>query len=401
MKMETHRIALQRNIPKLFIFQVLRWFLIIMPIVVLYFQENGLSMSQVILTQAAFSVSMLIFEVPSGYFSDKIGRKLTLQIGTLFSFVGMLGLGLFPGFYTFLMSEVILGIGASFISGTDSSLLFDSLTLLDRREEQPKLEGRLMAFANFSESVAGILGGIIAVASMRLSFLIEAGFLLGAFLVATTLYEPPRHGESRHLTFRKFLSEVKDILSLPRRAYFIVFGAVSALGSFLAVWYVQPMLKEAGYPIVLFGIIWAGLNGVVGVASLLSHRLNLQKHAGLFIRVAPFLIMGIYLLVSRATPFLLLAAFLPFYVYRGIQGPFCSYSIHLLTPSDKRATSLSLRSLIMRLIFSAIGPLFGLVADNQGNAAAFLWIGVAYGVFGVMNLAVLRLLPSVHEKAGS
>lgn len=54
------------NIRKLYIFQILRWFLLSMPVLVIFFQDNGLNMAQVLLLQSVFSMSMLILEVPSG-----------------------------------------------------------------------------------------------------------------------------------------------------------------------------------------------------------------------------------------------------------------------------------------------------------------------------------------------
>jgi len=52
--------------------EALYWFLLIMPIIVLFFQKNGLSMKDILLLQSVFSISIVLFEIPSGYFSDVI-----------------------------------------------------------------------------------------------------------------------------------------------------------------------------------------------------------------------------------------------------------------------------------------------------------------------------------------
>jgi MFS family permease len=52
-----------------------------MPIITLYFQDNNISLSQIFLLQSIYSFAVFIFEVPTGYFGDKIARKSSMGIG--------------------------------------------------------------------------------------------------------------------------------------------------------------------------------------------------------------------------------------------------------------------------------------------------------------------------------
>ena len=74
-------IDISRNIGFLYTFRFFRDFLLIAPIIIPFYRANGLSAFQILLIQAVFSASVLVFEVPSGYFSDRIGRRRTLFIG--------------------------------------------------------------------------------------------------------------------------------------------------------------------------------------------------------------------------------------------------------------------------------------------------------------------------------
>lgn len=98
-----------------------------MPVVVLFFRENDLSMFQIMLLQAIFSVSVLILEIPSGYYADVFGRKKAIVLGTIFGSCGFTVYSLSQELGGFLIAELILGLGSSFISGSDSALLFESL----------------------------------------------------------------------------------------------------------------------------------------------------------------------------------------------------------------------------------------------------------------------------------
>lgn len=61
----------------------------VIPIIV-YLQQTliGLNLTEIFTLLSVFSVSILIFEIPSGVFSDLIGRKLTLLVSSLSFLLG-------------------------------------------------------------------------------------------------------------------------------------------------------------------------------------------------------------------------------------------------------------------------------------------------------------------------
>jgi len=56
--------------------------MVILAVIVPFFKSRGLGMEDVFFVQAFFSLMLVILEVPSGYFSDLLGRRRTLIIGT-------------------------------------------------------------------------------------------------------------------------------------------------------------------------------------------------------------------------------------------------------------------------------------------------------------------------------
>ena len=76
--------SVDSNIWKLYIIKALRWFLLAMPIAVIFFQDNGLSLSEVMTLQGIYSLTIAIMEIPSGFLADRFGRKQTLVFGTFF-----------------------------------------------------------------------------------------------------------------------------------------------------------------------------------------------------------------------------------------------------------------------------------------------------------------------------
>lgn len=382
---------IRRNIPILFVIQALRWFLMIMPIIVLFFQNNGLSIFQVMVVQAVFSFTMLAFEIPSGYFSDRIGRKVTMILGLSISTIGLFVFGSAPGFIGFILAEALLGIGESFISGTDTSLLYDTLLVTNSEESHHKREGFYMSIGNYSESIASILGGFIAIYSMKLNFFIEGGLLIIAIILAFNLIEPEieRVG-TKALKFREFFNSVKRVLSNPERSYLVIFGALTGLGTFLVIWYIQPEMAKRGLPTAYFGLLWASLNFLVGIFSSLSHKLPIKGNPINTLAIVPFILSLLYFSLPFLNGFYILIALIGFYILRGLKVPLERNLVHRVVDSQNRATLLSIQSMLMRTSFTILGPLFALFATDRSNSRVYIAIGCFFMILSVLNLTVKR-----------
>ena len=60
-----------------------------MPIITIFYKENGLSMQEIFIIQACFSLAVVLFEVPTGYFADVVDRKKSIIIGMILGAIGM------------------------------------------------------------------------------------------------------------------------------------------------------------------------------------------------------------------------------------------------------------------------------------------------------------------------
>ncbi|MDG1283864.1 MAG: MFS transporter, partial [Flavobacteriales bacterium] len=110
------------------------WFMLSMPIIILFFKENGLSLTEIMTLQGAYSLTVALFEVPSGYLADFFGRKSCIVFSTMFSFVGFLFFCFFSGFYYFLVAQILVGFAGSLISGSDSAIIYDTLLQTNNKD---------------------------------------------------------------------------------------------------------------------------------------------------------------------------------------------------------------------------------------------------------------------------
>ena len=125
--------SLQNNIRTIYVLGFFHAFMVVIPVFVPLLQGYGLSMSQVLQTQALFALTIAICEVPSGYIADLWGRRNAILVGSAINGLGFFSLLWADSFVDFLIYEALLGIGFSLISGADLALLYDTEVYLAKR----------------------------------------------------------------------------------------------------------------------------------------------------------------------------------------------------------------------------------------------------------------------------
>lgn len=363
-----------------------------MPIIVLFFQENGLSLKEILLLQSIFSIGIIVFEIPSGYMSDVMGRKTTIIYGCLLGFIGYVIYSFSYGFFGFLAAELVLGLGSSFISGTDSAILYDSLIQAKKEKEYKKIEGRMLSIGNFSEAIASLSGGFVALVSLRTPFYIETVFMLFVIPVAFTLIEPKR---KKYINKEGIIKEVVKIIkyTIHRHSevkWLIFYSGFIGASTLTMVWFIQPYFTLVDLPLVYFGLVWAILNILVGIFSIYAHKIEYRVGRKKSLISLIFIVFVAYILLAIFQSLWAIVFIVLFYLVRGVSEPILRDYVNRIIPSEMRATVLSVKNLVGRLIFSIIGPFIGFVADVYTLPMAFLSSGIIFLISGVISLYYLR-----------
>lgn len=77
----------------------------------------GLTPSDVSMVNVWFWAAIMACELPTGLFADRVSRVQSVRCGSILSTLGALLYWTASGFVTALLYEVILGVGAAFVSG--------------------------------------------------------------------------------------------------------------------------------------------------------------------------------------------------------------------------------------------------------------------------------------------
>ena len=356
--------------------------MVLMPVIVLFFESRGLRLSEVLLLQAWFAGLVLVLEVPSGYLADLLGRKRTLVVGSLFGGIGHLVLLFAHGFWQLAVFEACLAVAFSLMSGANLALLYDTELALraarGRAGRRPTAVGRLFFASNLSEALAAFLCSFLLLWSMDWAMYAQVAAAWLAFALTFGLVEPPREQLARD-SHAGNLRSVLLHLVVEDRVLRLTFLALCVwpLTTMFAVWLLQKHWQGQGIDVVWFGCLWGALTLVSAAAG--KYALQLEDRLGavtmlLMVGLAPvvgYLGLGTFGAVGGV----LVSAV--FFACRGFGTVVLRQALNRRVPSRFRATANSFASLGFRGGFALTAPVVGIALDAWGMGTTFVLLAVA------------------------
>lgn len=373
--------AVGRNFPKIFALRFLGDFLPIAPVLILYYTANGLNSTQIFTIQALFHLAVLLFEVPSGYLADVVGRKRTLVVGALFFPLGMAAYAAGRSFAAFVLAEFLLAVSVSMRSGCDSALIFDSLKELGREAEYKRFEGRAALVGRIGTAVSSVAGGGLAAISLRLPFLVNVGSALMTPAVAASLAEPGREARRSPNPFLDILRICRHCLREAHIRPLILLCGLIMSSNLTGVWAYFLLYRDLRIPVGWFGVLFAVFQLAGGLGSAWSHPAS-ERFGGRAVMMAVLLSPPVLILLGLF-PRLWLLPLIPVNAFLwNLTYPVLLERLNLAVGSDVRATVLSLASMAGSVMFIVLSPLFGFIVDAASLSAAFVALGSLFLVAG-------------------
>ncbi|TSC80620.1 MAG: major facilitator superfamily permease [Candidatus Peregrinibacteria bacterium Gr01-1014_25] len=360
-------------------------------IIVPFFLANDVSIAQVFYLQAIFTAAIVLCEVPSGYLSDRWGRKNTIVCGSVFGVVGMLVYALATGFWEFFLAEVLLAVSISFHSGTVEAMTYDTLLALGRQKEYRKIIGRQFSWSLLVQATASVAGGLLAAVSLRTPVSLTVGSFAVALGIAFLLREPHRHKLQSQQHVREILRIAKATLveSAPLRSVIGVFSILASL-TLCLVWFSQPYQTAVGLPLALFGLAHAVMMVGGAAASALTHSAERLVDDRWFLIVIASVVVASYIALGFVFSLWGIALLA---IGRSAYGAFnalCGDLVNRMTTSDIRATVISLQNFSFRVVFTLLSPILGYLIGVLSLAQAMLWTGIGSGALLFVVFVLMR-----------
>lgn len=380
----------------------LRSQLYLAPVLLLFYQQNGLTAADFVLFQGIFQLTGIAFEIPCGYIADVISKKKVLVLAFLCFFLRA-GLWLsFSGIYIVLLGELFNALSRAFLSGVYDSYIYDYLKNENKTKRMLKECGR----TNFAMSSGAMFAAIFSAVLYKyygtvILLSLEFCLTLISIILLTTLPNPPS-ARPHAITLKEKFIEIKDtsIATLKNKNIniYIIYSALLFSTTSLFCWCFQPLLKMSAAPILMFSYV-AVINHALRAG--FSFYVNKLKNFFGFNRllvITTFLCMYSFACMILSFYFKMpyVSCLSLFFVCIGIgfQLAFAIANInniHNFALEETRATISSVNNMLQQTIsgLSLICFKFVVAPTSDGSGLGF---SAAFSVFGAFYMCTFAFL---------
>ncbi|MCB0992969.1 MAG: MFS transporter [Acidimicrobiales bacterium] len=321
---------------------------------------------------------VVLFEVPSGWMSDRIGRVPTIRIAAV------AWLGSFTCFAVgddrfgvIVAGQALLAAGYACLSGTDVTFHFDTLEALGRATEYADRQARVVSRGMVVGATGLLAGGLVGLVDVRLAFVLSLSLALAQTAISFRFVEAP-HGDRADDIMRQVGTCVGYLRSAPI-AWIFGYGVAMVVLEHVAFEMLQPWLTEAlgrspndlGVAPLLSGATLAVMT-LVGAAAARSSAVLGRALGVRFALVALGALSACIATLMAASTGLWVLALIAFRSVQGAAAPvLISAYVAPRIEQRHRATFLSLDSLAGRLTYGAL--LLMLSVDVGDDVSRVLW----------------------------
>lgn len=369
------------------LYSIFSSFVLTRGVFLVYLASKGLSVLEVSAYQAIYSLSTTLLEIPTGFVGDKFGKKKSLLLGNILLSLQAFFMIINNNHIFFMILATMEALAYSFISGSDSALLYEIIKTDNNEEKYLKVNSRLLSIKSITTGLALLVGSIIAKYSWTILYLLAVLIIIISSIILVFVQEP--HVEKAitaekgdKFSLHSLKNTIKKNIIYPKEMLFIIFLiATSLIDGFFMCYYNfnQIILETLNVNIEIIGLFFSALYFINSVAYLLADFLN--KHINkknLFIGIL-FIesMLFISLAYANSTMVIMLISILISF-FPEVLFIIADSIIQNNIISDYRATILSIvsliRSLMTSVVYIVLGAIFNLI--NIRNIFMFIGIGI-------------------------
>lgn len=343
--------------------------LVLAPVLTLFYTERGLSSSEILIVLMFWSGAVLLGEVPTGVFADRFGAKISFLTGTFLKIISILLLLVAYEPWVFFLYSFINGFSVTFFSGADEALIYESLKESGHENQMDRAMGNIQS-AGFISMIFAVLFGAYFAKDLQndqfiLLILMGVAFYLIELILVFQVIEPKKLTSYRENPFTQVRNGVEVIKQAPQllmmflnvTLVFISAGAVYG-------YFDQPLMTNAGLPVFMIGVMYACASVMGYVSSNSIGWLTSRYSRKLLMNVTGFLAVGGLLLSAlfEESLLMILGAFFILRFVRAIRYPIYTQLSNDLIPSQVRATTISLLSIVDSLLDLVVFGILSTVA---------------------------------------
>jgi MFS family permease len=380
----------------------LRSQLYLAPILLLFYQQNGLTIADFVMFQGIFQLTGILFEIPCGYIADTISKKKVLILAFTFFFLRAALWLSFSGIYIVLLGELFNALSRAFLSGVYDSYIYDYLKSKNKTNRMLKECGR----TNFAMSSGAMFAAIFSAILYKhygTMILLSLEFILTliSIILLTSLPNPPS-AKPHGITLNQKFIEIKDtaIATIKNKNInlYILYSALLFSTTSLFCWCFQPLLKMSSAPVFMFSFVYVINHGLRAGFSFYVNKLKKFFGFNRLLVVTTFLclysfacmILSFYFKLPNISTLSLIFVCIGI----GFQLAFAIANIshiHNHALEETRATISSVNNMLQQTISGLSLILFKFVVAPN-NATTGLSFSTAFTIFAIFYMSIFAIL---------
>jgi MFS family permease len=404
---------LHRNLPTLQVLALLFMFDVTVSVRQLIYSEGGLNQSAIGVILTVPWAVILLTDLPTGRLADEFSYKHMLVTGCALLTGSYVLLAVAGGFWSYLASAALLGLGISCYRGVPYALSSVTLGALHDPEIEQHYKRFVkwsLAFAALGEALASLATfSIIDIAGEKsgpqlsawLQVVVYGTMTIVAWISLTDVR--PQGIEHRGLLctlksgWKETFGQVQRVFhEAPLVRAVVLYGAVIGCTTQTMVWLTQVYLQRTGVDTAHVPLLWFGYH-VALLAFTMVIALYEKMMGGRWAALAslPVIAMTAYLALIWVSPGVGRVVLLAFYFVRAVQMLLVTVYLMKLVAERLRATIMAVMSTIQFALFSVMNPVLNASVDafprfSHGTGAAFALSAAVYGAGGIGLVLYMR-----------
>ncbi|MBN2851576.1 MAG: MFS transporter [Clostridia bacterium] len=387
------------------------------PFILLYLVSLNISLYQIGLLYALREAIIYLFEIPSGVFADRYGKKLELIICFIFYIISFVFFFIGKPVVFIAFAMFFFGLGEAFRSGTHKAMI---MTYLDKNAityKKSEVYGYTRSYSLIGSSISSLIAIILIyfLPATRYIFLVTIIPYLADFYLILTYPEYLNEKVESKFTVKSIFIEafhnLKNLFTDRKLLYYVFnssfFESVFKTSKDYIQVLVFALIVSSGITFgtnftsddvtyIILGLVYSVIYIISSYATRNTHKLifknNIDKTINLLWFIMAFTMFLIFIFSELNLISLVIVFYLLSYVIMNLRIPLVLEKLGDNMESNKRATYLSVESQLQSLFVFFLAPFLGYIADTYG-------VPYGFAAIGVLLLLVSPILSFLRKKA--
>jgi len=323
---------------------------------------------------SVFSIVMIssaLLELPTGIFSDKVGRKMSIVYGSIASIIALTLYALGSAYWVLVLGAMFEGLSRSLYSGNNEAFLHEELAEHGQEKHFAEFLGKTSSMFQIALSISALIGGFIAARSLSLVMWISVIPQVICLIISLRLTAPKIHEKANTNIYSHLKESLKLFLQNPK-IRLISLSQITSYGIGETLFQFTPVFIQMIWPVWALGISRALDNGFAAIGFWFSGKV-LKKYDAIKSLIAGKVFNGILGISAVAYPTVaspVLMSFTSFFF--GLASTARGDLLQKEYSTTHRATMGSLNSFGGSIFMGICAVLFGTMADTIGPVKSIL-----------------------------